>query len=114
MSTPVLKLPHRAAAPAHLSTEATDIWSATVRAFVFAPHELVTLRAALEAWDRADTARRFLDEHGTTFEDRFGQPKNRPETMVELHNRAAFLRAWKALDLPTDDGGPSNTSLMPR
>ncbi len=36
-----------------------------------------------------------------------------PKSMVELHSRAAFLRAWKALDLPTDDGGPSHTSLVP-
>ena len=95
MSTSVLKLKQRPTTPAHLSNEAADIWSATVRAFVFAPHELVTLRAALEAWDRSDAARRFLDEHVTTFAERFGQPKARPETMVELHNRAAFLRAWK-------------------
>ena len=68
MTAPVLKLtPTRPPAPEHLTVEAAAIWTATTSDFDFEPHELVTLRVAMEAWDRAQAARRYLDEHGPTF-----------------------------------------------
>lgn len=71
-------------------------------------HQLEILGVACEAWDRKEEARKALDELGTTFIDRFEQPKARPEVRVELANRAAFIQALRELGLdgaPLDDVG---------
>jgi P27 family predicted phage terminase small subunit len=98
-------------APDHLSAEAGAMWDRTVADFVLEDHDLVRLRVALEAWDRMTGARRILDAEGLVFFDRFGQPKQRPETNVERDARTAFLRAWRELGLdvhePADYRPPS-------
>jgi phage terminase small subunit len=66
--------------------------------FRFQPEDLKILTLALEAWDRCVQARESLAEHGTTFVDRFGQPRARPEVAIERDSRLAFLRLMRALD----------------
>lgn len=103
-----MKLPP---APRHLTAEAAAMWDATVADFVLEAHDLVRLRVALEAHDRMTGARKILDAEGLTYTDRFGQPKQRPETNVERDARTAFLRAWRELGLdvhePADYRPPS-------
>jgi hypothetical protein len=52
-----------------------------------------------EAHDRAEQARRNLKRKGLTYEDRFGQPRGRPEVRIELENRRAFAKLLNQIDL---------------
>ena len=52
-----------------------------------------------EAWDRCVEAREALAAHGLTFEDRFGQPRARPEVAIERDNRIALARLVRELGL---------------
>jgi hypothetical protein len=61
------------------------------------------LTAAAEAWDRCQEARVALAGVGTTYQDRFGQPKSRPEVAIERDSRIAFARLLRELAL---DGAP--------
>jgi phage terminase small subunit len=80
-------------APAHLSAESRKLWGTTVRDYSLEDeaHSLKLLTLACEALDRCEDARAALAEHGTTYEDRWGCPKPRPEVANELpakrHNR---------------------------
>jgi phage terminase small subunit len=62
-------------------------------------HQLQILRLACQAWDRCEQARKAIAEHGTTYEDRFGAPRTRPEIAIESDSRNAFARLLKDLDL---------------
>jgi phage terminase small subunit len=74
-------------------------WRSIHDVFDLDRHHRLTLQAACEAWDRMAQAREALAEHGTTYEDRFGAPRLRPEVAIERDARLAFLRALKELDL---------------
>jgi hypothetical protein len=65
------------------------------------------LQVACESWDRAEQARAIVDSQGLTFTDKAGQPKMRPEILIERDNRAAFLRAVRELDLDAEPPGES-------
>ena len=39
-------------------------------------------------WDRAEQAREVLDRQGVTYNDRFGQPRTRPEVAIERRRAA--------------------------
>jgi phage terminase small subunit len=66
------------------------------------PHHLRLLQLAGEAWDRSQQAREALDQHGMTFDDRFGAPHARPEVAIERDARLAFARLVRELDLDVD------------
>jgi phage terminase small subunit len=87
---------------AHLASE-TRSWVEDVEAeFELLGHHRRLLIAAAEAWDRSVAAREAIAEHGLTFRDRFGQPRERPE--VAIASRAAgdfrLLLRELGLDLP--------------
>lgn len=63
------------------------------------PDEKRTLLLACIAYDRAEAARQVLAEKGMTYEDRFGQPRSRPEVAIERDSRLAYLRCIRALGL---------------
>jgi P27 family predicted phage terminase small subunit len=63
------------------------------------PEALAVLSLACQAQDRYADARRAIDEHGTTFNDRWGQVKVRPEVLVERDSRQAVARLLKQLGL---------------
>jgi hypothetical protein len=76
------------------------------------PHHLRLLRLACEAWDRGQEAREALAEHGSIYEDRFGQPRARPEVAIERDARISFARMLRELALDVD--GPAEDGRPPR
>ena len=86
-------------APKHLAL-ATRRWVESVLAeYELEPHHTRLLILAAEAWDRCQQAREAIAQHGLTFEDRFGAPRQRPEVGVERDSRLAFARLLRELDL---------------
>jgi len=76
------------------------------------PAGLSILRAVLESFDRAATAKRLLDVEGAVVRDRWGQSKVHPAVGVERDSRAAWLSALKQLYLdiePLRDGPGRST-----
>jgi phage terminase small subunit len=97
--------------PSHLSP-ATKKWFRSVAAeFELADHHVRLLVLACETWDRGEQARVALLEHGTVFNDRFGQPRARPEVKIENDCRIIFARLTRELDL--DGADPPGTPRPP-
>lgn len=99
--------------PSHLSDESREWWDRLVQDYDFASGELRLLQSACEAWDRQQQARAALDEHGTTYTDRFDQPRARPEVGIERDCRLAFARLVRELNLDqatTEPGRPPRIS----
>ena len=96
------------APPRHLRP-ATRKWFATVLSeYELEPHHIRLLTLAGEAFDRCQDAREAIAKHGTTYIDRFGSPKARPEVAIERDSRIAFARLLRELDLdvPPPDTRP--------
>jgi hypothetical protein len=70
------------------------------------PHALRVLTLACEALDRCEEARQALARHGTTYLDRFGSPRARPEVAIERDSRIAAMRAFRELSLDADAPEP--------
>lgn len=92
--------------PAHLSLEARKWWRFVANEFELDEGNALVLRAALESFDRLNTARQILDKEGLTCEDRFGQVRARPEVAIERDARIGFLRGWRQLGLDIETPGP--------
>lgn len=94
-------------APDHL-TDSLAFWNQTVADFALEPHHLELLRLLCEALDRGHEARRSIAEHGTTYTDRFGQVKPRPEVAIERDSRVSAARLLRelALDVTADESRP--------
>ena len=95
--------------PPHLRPETAAWWREVVKEFDLEPHHVRLLRLAAEAWDAGQAAREALAQHGSTFTDRFGQPRARPEIAIERDSRIGFARLLRelALDVAGPDGGES-------
>lgn len=96
--------------PKHL-TAATKRWWASVNSeYALEDHHRRLLTLAAESWDRCEQARKAIAKHGLTFDDRFGQPRSRPEIAIERDNRIGFARLLRELaldvDAPADDSRP--------
>jgi phage terminase small subunit len=95
--------------PKHLRP-ATRRWFAEIAdRFALESHHFRLLLLASEAWDECVAAGEALAEHGTTFEDRFGSPRARPEVAIRRDARIAFARLVKQLgvddaEIPTTPG----------
>ena len=89
-------------APSHLDPKTREWWRTIATTYELDSHHYRILQAACESWDRAMQARSIIDSQGLTFTDKFGQPKMRPEVLIERDNRAAFLRAVRELDLDAE------------
>jgi hypothetical protein len=77
-------------------------WLSVVTNYQLEPHHLRLLQLAAEAWDGAQAARAALAEHGTTYADRYGAPRLRPEAALERDHRTAFARLIRELDLDVE------------
>ena len=99
------------APPPHLSDESAAWWRAVVAHYDLLDHHVRLLRLACESWDRAQTARRALERHGTTYTDRFGSPRARPEVAIERDARIGFQRALRELNLDAA-GEPTRPPLI--
>ena len=97
--------------PPHLRPDTALWWATVAQEFDLEPHHVRILRLACEAYDRGQQAREALAEHGTTFVDRFGQPRARPEVAIERDARIAFARLMRELALDVE--APSETSARP-
>jgi hypothetical protein len=62
-----------------------------------------TLVLAAESKDRYEAARAVLSKKGTSYVDRFGAPRPRPEVAIERDSRLAFLRCMSALNLSVEE-----------
>ncbi len=89
-------------APEHLREDTAKWWEQVATGYELEAHHLRLLTLAAEAWDRCQQAREAIESHGLTFNDRFDQPRPRPEVSVERDNRIAFARLLRelALDVP--------------
>ena len=86
-------------APEHLTEPTACWWQSVIDEFELEPHHERLLTLAAESWDRCQMAREAIALHGMTYEDRFGQPRQRPEIAVERDSRIAFARLLRELDL---------------
>jgi phage terminase small subunit len=98
-------------APRHLRPETRAWWLHHLSEYRLEPHHVRLLTLAAESWDRCQEARLALEEHGITYEDRFGQPRARPEVAIERDSRVAFARLLRELNL---DLAPPEEARIPR
>ena len=98
-------------APTYLRPQTRSWWSSVLRDFDLDEHHVRLLTLAAEAWDRAQGAREAVAVHGPVYNDRFGQPRARPEVAIERDSRIAFARLLRELDL---DGEPGSDPRPPR
>ncbi len=92
----------QAEAPEHLRAPTRTWWDTVCRDCDLEPHHVRLLTVAAEAWDRTQQAREALAEHGLTYDDRFGQPRSRPEVAIERDSRIAFARLLRELGLDVE------------
>lgn len=85
--------------PEHLSPDSAAWWSEVVGTFELDSHHVKLLTLAAEAHDRCTQAREALAKYGMTYDDRFGQPRSRPEIAIERDSRLAFARLVRELGL---------------
>jgi len=91
-----------ARAPEYLSDSSKRLWRVVLADYQLEDHHLATLRLALEALDRAEQARKFLNENGLTYDDRFAAPRARPEVAIERDSRIAYVRCMRELGLDVE------------
>lgn len=91
--------------PKHLRPSTAKWFRSVVEEFDLEPHHVRLLALASEAWDRCQSAREVIDKDGMTFDDRFGQPKARPEVGIERDSRIGFARLIRELALDVDAPG---------
>jgi len=93
--------------PRHLSDESRRIWRELNAGWILEGDQLLTLRTALEAFDRLQQARRILDIEGLTCVSRTaaGEVKvcRHPASSIEKEARNGFLAALKMLGLTMDE-----------
>jgi P27 family predicted phage terminase small subunit len=82
----------KSTAPKHLSREAKQIFNKLCAEYQIEDCAGTRiLRVALEAFDRAQAARKAIDKVGMTVLDKAGQVKPHPLLPIERDSRAAFL-----------------------
>ena len=96
-------------APPHLHAATQAWWGEIVAQFDLQSHQLRTLLAAGEAWDRYQQAREAIAQHGLSYTDGKGVIRSRPEVAIERDSRIAFLRAMRELGLKEPPPPPQNT-----
>lgn len=85
--------------PRHLSDESRAWFASVTKDFELESHHLMILRAAGEAWDRAQQAREILKRDGVTFVDRHGHIRPHPATVIERDQKVLFSRLVRELGL---------------
>ena len=86
--------------PKHISKEAKGIWRGLLDEYEITDIAgIQILQASLEAFDRAQAARKAIDMDGMTIVDKFNQVKPHVLIACERDSRAAFLAGLKHLNL---------------
>ena len=88
--------------PAHLEKTTAKWWKTVLEEYELEPHHVRLLTLAAEAWDRCQAARAVIDDKGMIYEDRFEQPKPRPEIAIERDSRIGFARLIRELALDVE------------
>ena len=100
--------------PQHLRPDTAAWYEAVLREFDLEEHHKRLLRMACEAWDAAQAAREAVAKHGMVYDDRFGQPRLRPEVNVERDARISFARLLRELAIDVvEPGEPSRPPTLP-
>lgn len=100
-----------AADPDGLSASARAWLEGIAAEWLLESHHRSLLVLAARAWDRAEAARHAIEAEGLTFEDRFGQPHERPEVGIERAAMNSFRLLVRELGL---DIKPPAESRPPR
>lgn len=85
--------------PKHLQKSTAKWFRSVVDEWDLEDHHVRILTLAAEAWDQIQLCREVIAEGGHTFQDRFQQPKERPEVAIMHNARLAFARLIRELDL---------------
>jgi P27 family predicted phage terminase small subunit len=100
-------------APPQLSREARRWWHRVNELYELDQPTLLILESALESFDRMRQAQAIIKAEGVVIDDRFGQKKQHPATIIERDSKQTLLRHWKALALDLEPilspGRPSGT-----
>jgi phage terminase small subunit len=102
------------AAPGHLSATSTRIWASLMERFEFTSEELGTLRAGLEALDRAYAARRIYRNEGLVTTTSRGTPAPHPAVAIANQSTAVWLKCLSSLGLDPDDADDGTPSQVRR
>ena len=86
-------------APPGLSAEARKWWKKITTEWALDDAGLLIFESALEAFDRMRQAQAILATEGIVLEDRFGQRKHHPATLIERDAKATLLRHLHNLNL---------------
>ena len=100
-------------APKHLSKKTAKWYESVVTNWELEEHHRRILTLAAEAWDRCTAARKAIEKHGLTFQDRFGQPRKRPEIGIEIDSRLAFARLLRELGLDIFEPDDPRPGVIP-
>ena len=86
--------------PEHLVGDALAFWSTVQRDYsIHDPAGLRLLRLACEAMTTAETARLAIARDGLTYVDRFGAPRPRPESRIQVASMTVFRSLCRELRL---------------
>lgn len=100
--------------PQHLRLP-TRRWFAEVSGrYSFESHHFRLLQLAGEAWDRGQTAREAIADHGLTYLDRYGNPRPRPEVAIERDSRIGFARLIRELGIDDAEEPKETGGMQPR
>ena len=87
-------------APEHLTGDALAFWQTVQRDYsIHDPAGLRLLRLAGEAMMTAETARLAIARDGLTYVDRFGAPRPRPESRIQIAAMTVFRSLCRELRL---------------
>jgi P27 family predicted phage terminase small subunit len=91
-------------APRHLKAEARHMWDRLRADYVLDDAgALALLRAACEAFQRAQEARQVIARDGAVLTDRFDQIRAHPAVAIERDARGQMIAALRALKLSPGD-----------
>lgn len=93
--------------PFHLSDESKSTWRKLVAEYEFGPDALMTLRAALENWDRAQQARELIATEGLVLKGR-----RHPAVDIEKQCYGLFMRAMRQLGLDVVPPGERSPGIL--
>jgi len=88
--------------PEHLSKYAADWWRSVAKRYELESHHVELLSRAAEALDRCRQAREHVDEYGMSYGDTAGNPKMRPECLVQRDMAVLFARLVRELNLDVE------------
>ena len=86
-------------APKGLSAAMRTWWAETVRTFELETHHLRLLQRAAETWDLAEAALKVIRKQGSSYQDRFGQPRERPAAATWRASVTLFKSLLRELQL---------------